>query len=152
MLKYLVRRSFFFFSDEGPDLHEDKKLRREPDEGAPKSPTMSRIKAKLPTISEDDESASSLVKNSSQLPADSTDICQKRQPAADKKKGRDEGKNKMEAVVESEESSGIPTKVKEREERSDSWQPALLQPTAQVTEPQHLQDRLVLFCGSGSTF
>ncbi len=127
-------RSFFFFSDEGPDLHEDKKLRREPDEGAPESPAMSRIKAKLPTISEDDESASSLVKNSSQLLADSTDICKKRRPAADKKKGRDEGKNKRTAVVESEESSGIATKVKEREERSDSWQPALLQPTpSQVT-------------------
>jgi hypothetical protein len=94
---------------------------------------MSRIKAKLPTISEDDESASALVKNSTKLPADSTDICQKRRPAADKKKGVDERKNKMEAVVESEESSGIPTKVKEREERSGSWQPALLQPKAQVT-------------------
>jgi hypothetical protein len=104
---------------------------------------MSRIKAKLTTISEDDESASSLVENSTKLPADSTDICQKQRPAADKKKGVDEGKNKMEAVVESVESSGIPTKVKEREERSDSWQAALLQPTAQVTEPRHHQDRLV---------
>ncbi len=135
MLKYLVR-SFFCFSDEGPELHEDKKLRREPDDGSPESPVMSRIKAKLPTIiSDDDESASALVKNSTKLPADSTDNCQKRRPAADKKKGGDEGKNKMEAVVASEESSGIPTKVKEREERSDSWQPPLLQPTAQVTEP-----------------
>jgi hypothetical protein len=104
----------------------------------------------LPTISEDDESASSLVKNSSQLPADSTDICQKRRPAADKKKGAesslagvDEGKNKRTAVVESEERSGIPTKVKEREEKSDSWPPPLLQPTAQVTGPRDHQDRLV---------
>jgi hypothetical protein len=94
---------------------------------------MSRIKAKLPTISEDDESASSLVENSTKLPADSSDICKKRRPAADKKKGGDEGKNKRTAVVASEKSSGIATKVKEREERSDSWQPALLQPTAQVT-------------------
>jgi hypothetical protein len=102
---------------------------------------MSRIKAKLPTISEDDESASALMKNNTKLPADSTDICQKRRPAVDKKKegkspltGVDEGKNKREAVVESEESSGIATKVKEREERSDSWQPALLQPApSQVT-------------------
>jgi hypothetical protein len=94
---------------------------------------MSRIKAKLPTICEDDESASALVKNSPKLPADSTDICQKRRPAADKKKVGDEGKNKRKAVVESEESSGIPTKVLKREERSDSWQPTLLQPTPQVT-------------------
>ncbi len=136
-------RSFFCFSDEGPDLHEDKKLRREPDEGAPKSPSMSRIKAKLPTISEDDETAFSLLENSSKLQADSTDICLKRRPAADKKKGGDEGKNKRTAVVASEKSSGIATKVKEREERSDSWQPPLLQPTAQVTEPRHHQDRLV---------
>jgi hypothetical protein len=93
---------------------------------------MSRIKAKLPTISKDDESASSLVENSTKLPADSTDIGKKRRPAADKKKGGDEGKNKREAVVEREESSGIPTKVKEREERSDSWQPPLLQPKPQV--------------------
>jgi hypothetical protein len=107
---------------------------------------MSRIKPKLPTICEEDESASALVKNSPKLPADSTDICQKRRPAADKKKGVYEGKNKMEAVVESEESSGIPTKVKEREERSDSWQPALLQPTAQVTEPQPSGSIGVVLC------
>jgi hypothetical protein len=96
---------------------------------------MSGIKAKLPTICEDDESGSALVKNSTKFPEDSTEICQKRRPAADKKKGGDEAKNKKKAVVESEESSGIATKVLEREERSDSWQPALLQPTAQVTEP-----------------
>jgi hypothetical protein len=95
---------------------------------------MSRIKPKLPTICEDDESAFSLLENSSKLQADSSDICQKRRPAVDKKKGGDEGKNKREAVVESEESSGIPTKVMERKERSDSWQLPLLQPTSsQVT-------------------